>query len=204
MWRIHELELARARRNKVCRTVLVAERVAADHDRLDPSGYGPWDALEDDRFAEDGATENIADLCTSKGKGRTGERATSAKGAVAKTEREGMQEKERECRNGWTDGRCSELQLAHHRMQIRTVPLGERHICFRLNSSTRASSGVMVAHLIPTLCLRIASADSTVTWSLVCGYSGDGEHLSGGVRTAVKWRSDDAPHRDVQDRDQST
>ena len=50
----------------------------------------------------------------------------------------------------------------------RTVPLGERHICFSLNSSTRASSGVMVAHLMPTLYLRIASADSTVTWSLVC------------------------------------
>jgi hypothetical protein len=30
--------------------------------------------------------------------------------------------------------------------QPRTVPLGERHICLSLNSSTRASSGVMVAH----------------------------------------------------------
>lgn len=33
--------------------------------------------------------------------------------------------------------------------------------------STRASSGVMVAHLIPTLYFLIASAASTVTWSLV-------------------------------------
>jgi hypothetical protein len=40
----------------------------ADHDRLDPSGYGPWDALEDDRLAEDGATEDVADLCASRGK----------------------------------------------------------------------------------------------------------------------------------------
>lgn len=33
---------------------------------------------------------------------------------------------------------------------LRMVPLGERHICFSLNSSTRFSSGVMVAHLMPT------------------------------------------------------
>ena len=32
------------------------------------------------------------------------------------------------------------------------VPFGERHICFRPNSLTRASSGVMVAHLTPTPC----------------------------------------------------
>ena len=30
------------------------------------------------------------------------------------------------------------------------VPFGDLHIFFKLNSSTRASSGVMVAHLIPT------------------------------------------------------
>jgi hypothetical protein len=51
--------------------------------------------------------------------------------------------------------------------EVHTVPLGERHICFNLNSFTRSSSGVMVAHLIPTLYLRIASADSTVTRSFV-------------------------------------
>jgi hypothetical protein len=48
-----------------------------------------------------------------------------------------------------------------------TVPLGDLHISFNLNSSTRASSGVMVAHLMPTLYLMIASAASTVTLSLV-------------------------------------
>jgi hypothetical protein len=50
---------------------------------------------------------------------------------------------------------------------VRTVPFGERHICFSLNSSMRASSGVMVAHLMPTLYLRIASAESIVTRSSV-------------------------------------
>lgn len=66
------------------------------------------------------------------------------------------------------------------------VPLGDFHICFNLNSetqqtktlpliatyntssdanwpSTLASSGVMVAHLMPTLYLLMASAHSTVT-----------------------------------------
>ncbi len=33
---------------------------------------------------------------------------------------------------------------------LRIVPVGERHIFFRPNSSTRSSSGVMVAHLTPT------------------------------------------------------
>ena len=46
---------------------------------------------------------------------------------------------------------------------VLTVPLGERHISFNLNSFTRSSSSVMVAHLIPTLYLKTASADSTVT-----------------------------------------
>ncbi len=35
---------------------------------------------------------------------------------------------------------------------LRMVPLGDRHIFLRPNSSTRASSGVMVAHLTPTPC----------------------------------------------------
>jgi hypothetical protein len=47
------------------------------------------------------------------------------------------------------------------------VPLGLRHISLRLNSLTLASSGVIVAHLTPTLYFLIASAESTVTWSLV-------------------------------------
>ena len=33
---------------------------------------------------------------------------------------------------------------------LRMVPLGLLHIFFSLNSFTRASSGVMVAHLMPT------------------------------------------------------
>jgi hypothetical protein len=43
------------------------------------------------------------------------------------------------------------------------VPLGDFHIYLRLNSLTRPLSGVMVAHLIPTLCFFIASAQSIVT-----------------------------------------
>ena len=50
---------------------------------------------------------------------------------------------------------------------LRMVPLGERHIFDSLNSVTRSSSGVMVAHLIPTLCFLIALAARTVISSLV-------------------------------------
>mmetsp|Transcript_606 Transcript_606/g.2477 ORF Transcript_606/g.2477 Transcript_606/m.2477 type:complete len:255 (+) Transcript_606:318-1082(+) len=50
---------------------------------------------------------------------------------------------------------------------LRSVPLGDFHIFLRENSVTRASSGVMVAHLMPTLCSLMASAASTVTRSSV-------------------------------------
>src|ERR1700752_4461987 len=50
---------------------------------------------------------------------------------------------------------------------LRMVPLGDFHISFRENSFTRASSGVMVAHLTPTPTFLMALAASTVTWSLV-------------------------------------
>ena len=50
---------------------------------------------------------------------------------------------------------------------LRIVPLGDFHIFFRLNSFTRASSGVMVAHFTPTPYFLMASAASTVTWSFV-------------------------------------
>jgi hypothetical protein len=43
------------------------------------------------------------------------------------------------------------------------VPFGDFHIYFNLNSSTLSSSGVMVAHLTPTLCFKMALAQSTVT-----------------------------------------
>src|SRR5665213_88296 len=49
---------------------------------------------------------------------------------------------------------------------FRMVPFGDFHICLRLNSFTRSSSGVMVAHFIPTPYCFIALAASTVTWSL--------------------------------------
>ncbi len=50
---------------------------------------------------------------------------------------------------------------------LRIVPFGDTHIFFRPNSSTRASSGVIVAHLTPTPCFLIALAASTVIWSSV-------------------------------------
>ena len=70
---------------------------------------------------------------------------------------------------------------------LRMVPLGETHtekvqvrfwmhfqrrakrdlLFLSLNSSTRASSGVMVAHLTPTPYFLMASAESMVTWSSV-------------------------------------
>src|SRR6266702_1000666 len=102
---------------------------------------------------------------------------------------------------------------------MHTVPLGERHICLSLNSFTRASSGVMVAHLIPTLYLRIASADSIVTWSLVYVGSKEGGSIAGrNVETRGKWPSrsvrsphghavtgmNDVLHRGTRGRDQST
>jgi len=42
------------------------------------------------------------------------------------------------------------------------VPFGDFHICFKLNSLTLASSGVIVAHFIPTLHSLIALAHSRV------------------------------------------
>ena len=50
---------------------------------------------------------------------------------------------------------------------LRMVPFGDRHIFFRPNSATRASSGVIVAHLTPTPCRWMACAASIVTWSSV-------------------------------------
>lgn len=47
------------------------------------------------------------------------------------------------------------------------VPLGDFHIYFKLNSFTLALSGVIVAHLTPTLCFNIAFEQSIVTWSFV-------------------------------------
>uniref|UniRef100_A0A7C9CLJ3 Uncharacterized protein n=1 Tax=Opuntia streptacantha TaxID=393608 RepID=A0A7C9CLJ3_OPUST len=52
------------------------------------------------------------------------------------------------------------------------VPFGLLHICFKLNSLTRPSSGVIVAHLIATLYFNVASALSTVTLSFVASRFG--------------------------------
>jgi len=52
-------------------------------------------------------------------------------------------------------------------MMLRIVPFGDFHISFSLNSATRASSGVIVAHLTPTPYCLTAFAASTVTRSFV-------------------------------------
>jgi len=69
-------------------------------------------------------------------------------------------------RRGMLDTTIGSRKTTPPRM-LRIVPLGDRHIFLRPNSSTRASSGVMVAHLTPTPCSRMALAASTVTWSSV-------------------------------------
>ena len=46
-------------------------------------------------------------------------------------------------------------------------PFGDLHYFLRLNSVTRPASGVMVAHLMATLCFLAAFAASIVIWSSV-------------------------------------
>ena len=55
------------------------------------------------------------------------------------------------------------------------VPLGDGYIRLRLNSLTRASSGVMVAHFTATPYFLVASAESNVTLSSVCVAGFDAE-----------------------------
>ena len=50
---------------------------------------------------------------------------------------------------------------------LRIVPLGLFHISLRLNSLTRASSGVMVAHLTATPCFFVAFAASMSAWTVL-------------------------------------
>ena len=86
--------------------------MTANDDGLYPARNGLWDLLEDDRFAKDGAAEDVADLGN-------------------------------DC---WAGVSWKEKS----RGERLTVPFGLFHICLSLNSSTRASSGVMVAHFTPT------------------------------------------------------
>lgn len=109
--RVDELELARLGDDNVGRAVLVTERVAADDDGLGPAGDGLGNLLDDDRLAEDGAAENVADRAV------RGLRVSARVSVVVRAERD------------WA------------RLTGRTF-----HIFLSLNSSTRASSGVIVAH----------------------------------------------------------
>ena len=54
-------ELAFPGKLEVGRAVLIAIGVAADDDRLGPAGHEPRHVLADDRLAEDGAAEDVAD-----------------------------------------------------------------------------------------------------------------------------------------------
>jgi hypothetical protein len=59
---IHELEFPRTRRHEIRRAILIAKRVATDHDRLDPTRDRSRNAFEDDWLSEDGTSEDVADL----------------------------------------------------------------------------------------------------------------------------------------------
>ena len=54
-------EFAFAGDHEIRCTVLVAERVTADHDGPRPARHQPWHICDDDRLAEDGSVENVAD-----------------------------------------------------------------------------------------------------------------------------------------------
>ena len=81
--------------------------MTADHDGLDPSEYGPRYALEDDRLAEDGATEDVANLCAGKGSGRKGHVSERCRGKDGEDGKgKGMRGEERERPDGrMGDGR---------------------------------------------------------------------------------------------------
>ena len=59
--RVRERQRALAGHDHVGRAVLVAEGVAADHDRLGPAGHQPRHVGDHDRLAEDHAAEDVAD-----------------------------------------------------------------------------------------------------------------------------------------------
>ena len=54
-------QLALAGKFEIGRAILVAESMAADDDRLCPARHKAGHVLHDDRLAEDGAAENVAD-----------------------------------------------------------------------------------------------------------------------------------------------
>jgi hypothetical protein len=56
-----EAQLARAGDDEVGRAILIAISVTADHDRVGPARDQAGHVLDDDRLAEDGAAEDVAD-----------------------------------------------------------------------------------------------------------------------------------------------
>ena len=57
----YQAQLAGAGDDNVGRAVLVAESMTADDDRVSPAWNQPGDVLDDNRFAEDGAAQDVAD-----------------------------------------------------------------------------------------------------------------------------------------------
>ena len=53
-------ELALARNQEIGGAILIAEGVAADHDRMGPARYQPWHVLTYDRLAKDRTADDVA------------------------------------------------------------------------------------------------------------------------------------------------
>jgi hypothetical protein len=100
-------------------------------------------------------------------------RGTGRQGVAADDDRLGPAR--HQARHVLADDRLAE---DHAAQDVADGAVGRLPHFLRLNSFTRASSGVMVAHLTPTPTFLIASAASMVTWSLVASrYSTRGRNI---------------------------
>jgi hypothetical protein len=123
LWGKDHLEGTLALDNEVLCAVLITESVTSDDDGLLPAGHETRNAVNDDGFTEDGASQGVSD------------------GAVG----------------GEPHFEASQIGA------VEDIAGRRDSLFFSLNSLTRASSGVMVAHLTPTEYFLIASAASMVT-----------------------------------------
>jgi hypothetical protein len=124
------------------RAHLIAEGVSSDYDRLGPPRYWPWNLLQYYWFSENRTIEDISGSC--KWGADQNFDSYLPNGSIR-----GFPHA-----LGWNQRKKLEMRERNQRT-------------LRLNSFTRASSGVIVAHFTPTEYLRMASADSTVTVSPV-------------------------------------
>lgn len=131
--RIYEFELAGLRHDDVRRTVLIAVGMSTDDDGFRPPRNRLRDLLDHDRFAEDGAAEDVTDR-------------------AARDQLEGQDGQNRSHPFGDLSVKVSKSHP--HTYEKSGTDL---YIFLSLNSTTRASSGVIVAHLTATPYLRPAS-----------------------------------------------